>query len=50
MCRLSALLGTREDLKGRIGRQELGQHTYGVSGFQHQEDGGEFNGISGIGL
>lgn len=35
MSRLSELLGTLENLKGKIGREELGQLTYGINVFQH---------------
>lgn len=47
MFRLSELLGILENLKGKIGRQELGQPTYSMNVFQHLEDGGEFNSIWG---
>lgn len=50
MSRLSELLGTLENLKGQMGRQELDQIIYGINVFQHLEDGGEFNSISEMGF
>lgn len=35
----SRLLGMLENLKGKKGRQKLGQLTYGITVFQHLEDG-----------
>lgn len=34
------LLGMLENLKGKKGRQEVAQVTYGITAFQHLEDSG----------